>query len=94
MKNYTIIIFLFLNSFNVSAQEKDLKLKVVTINVWSGLNYNGVFRMGDYETKTRKGERFNILVSQIKELDPDIIFLQEANPVKYYSERLDKYIFS
>jgi endonuclease/exonuclease/phosphatase family metal-dependent hydrolase len=63
-------------------------LKILTINVWSGLDYKGSFRVGDYEPGETKELRFRWLVSQIKELGPDIIFVQEANPVQRYSGNL------
>lgn len=66
------------------------KLKLLTINVWSGLNYKGFFKVGEHETKQIREKRFRSLVSQIKELDPDIIFLQEVNPVRKYSRKLAK----
>ena len=63
-------------------------LRVLTINVWSGLDYIGKIRCGDYEQEMRRELRFRALLIQIRRLDPDIIFLQEANPVGAYSARL------
>lgn len=81
-----ILLLMLLISFSVFAQNS--KLKIVTINVWSGLDYNGSLKMAQYESPTRKNERFLILLSQLKELSPDIIFLQETNSVGEYSARL------
>jgi len=64
------------------------QLKILTINVWSGLDYNGIFNMGEYETDEIRGNRFKSLVPRIKEISPDIIFIQEANPVSEYTTRL------
>jgi endonuclease/exonuclease/phosphatase family metal-dependent hydrolase len=63
-------------------------LRILTINVWSGLDYKGVIRMGEYETAERRKLRFQALLSQIQEINPDVIFVQEANPVAKYSARL------
>jgi endonuclease/exonuclease/phosphatase family metal-dependent hydrolase len=63
-------------------------LRFLTINVWSGLDYEGFFKYGEYESKLRRGQRFDLLLTQIRELDPDVIFLQEANPVGRYANRL------
>lgn len=65
-------------------------LKILTINVWTGLNYQGSIKMGEYESKLIRKKRFLSLVTQIVELDPDIIFIQEANPVRNYSRKLSK----
>ncbi len=63
-------------------------LKIITINVWSGLDYHGFFNFGEYEPEGRRELRFQLLVAQLRNLDPDIIFIQEANPVGSYSSRL------
>jgi len=63
-------------------------LKVLTINVWSGLDYNGTFKMGEYESRQVRESRFRSLVAQIEQLSPDIIFVQEANPVGKYAAKL------
>ena len=63
-------------------------LRVVTINVWSGLDYIGNWRMGEYESAERREIRFQLLLAQIRKLDPDVILLQEANPVSQFTARL------
>jgi endonuclease/exonuclease/phosphatase family metal-dependent hydrolase len=67
---------------------QNIKLKVLTANVWSGLDYRGTFKFGEYESDEIRERRFEVLIKQIKELDPDIIFTQEANPVGNYASRL------
>ncbi len=63
-------------------------LRVVTINVWSGLDYRGTVRFGEYETMDRREKRFDLLVSGLRRLAPDVVFIQEANPVDRFSSRL------
>ncbi len=63
-------------------------LKILTINVWSGLDYIGTFSAGDYEPPGRRDARFAELVRQTRELDPDVILLQEANPAGRFARRL------
>jgi endonuclease/exonuclease/phosphatase family metal-dependent hydrolase len=63
-------------------------LKVLTLNVWSGLDYIGTFSVGDYEPPGRRDARFDELVRQVRELDPDILFLQEVNPAGRFARRL------
>jgi endonuclease/exonuclease/phosphatase family metal-dependent hydrolase len=81
-----IIIFIILLPSIFFAQTKSLK--IMTINVWSGLDYNGTFKMGEYESPDRREERFKILLAEIRKTSPDIIFLQEANPIDKYVKRL------
>lgn len=69
---------------------QDSKLKVLTINVWSGLDYSGTFSFGEYETDERRELRFKALLEQIKKLDPDVILTQETNPIVRFSSRLAK----
>ena len=67
----------------------DMKtLRIVTINVWSGLDYHGSFMFGQYESEEKRELRFQMLVDQLKGLDPDVVFVQEANPVREFSSRL------
>jgi endonuclease/exonuclease/phosphatase family metal-dependent hydrolase len=61
---------------------------VLDINVWSGLTYEGTFKMGEYEKTGRREMRFRALLEQIRKNDPDVIFIQEANPVRKYASRL------
>ncbi len=83
LKKY-FLFFLFLLCLNIYSQS----LKVITINVWSGLDYKGTFKMGEYEGEEQRDKRFQFLVSQLKNINADVIFLQEANPVKTYSSRI------
>jgi endonuclease/exonuclease/phosphatase family metal-dependent hydrolase len=64
------------------------RLRLLTINVWTGLDYVGWWRMGEYESAEQREVRFRSLVIQLKRLDPDVIFLQEVNPVSGYASRL------
>ena len=72
--------------FENNGQENELK--ILTINVWSGLDYHGTFKMGEYETFEIRQKRFDSLVKQLKLLQPDIIFIQEANPVSKFASQL------
>ena len=64
------------------------QIRIVTINVWSGLDYHGSLHFGEYETAVRRELRFRLLLRQVKALDPDVLFVQEANPVDRFSSRL------
>lgn len=63
-------------------------LRLLTINVWSGLDYKGSLRFGAYESRQKRQDRYDSLLAQIRELDPDVIFLQEVNPAAGFSARL------
>lgn len=63
-------------------------LGVMTINVWSGLTYRGAIKMGAYETPDRREQRFQALVAEIERLRPDVIGINEANPLPQYAARL------
>jgi len=63
-------------------------LKVVTMNIWSGLDYIGQSRMGEYETVEVRESRFRILLEGLKTTRPDVIALQEANPVSEQARTL------
>jgi hypothetical protein len=63
-------------------------LRFLTINVWSGLDYQGLFRMGEYETAPERRARYGALVSGLKALAPDVIAVNEANPLPSYMRHL------
>jgi hypothetical protein len=63
-------------------------LRFLTINVWSGLDYQGFFRMGEYETAPERQARYGALVSSLEALAPDVIAVNEANPIPAYMRRL------
>lgn len=65
-------------------------LKVLDINVWSGLDYLGYLKTGEYESADEREKRYQALRIQIKELDPDIIGIHEANKLPDYAERFAK----
>jgi len=62
------------------------EIRILTINVWSGLTYKGFFKMRRYPDKPEK--RYQLLLSEIGKLAPDIIAIQEANPLPRYAQRL------
>ncbi|MGA2586312.1 MAG: endonuclease/exonuclease/phosphatase family protein [Candidatus Aminicenantales bacterium] len=64
------------------------RLRVLTVNVWSGLDYEGFAKFGEYEPRERREHRFTVLVDRIKALAPDIVFLQEANTAARFAARL------
>ncbi len=64
------------------------QLRMLTINAWSGLDYKGSFKMGEYELPEIRDARMLNLIKQIKLLAPDIIFLQEVNPIKELTKRI------
>lgn len=89
---FLLVMVCFGHAQNNQVYDRSIKktssLRILTLNVWSGLDYEGTFRMGEYEKKGERDKRFQLLVKEIKKIDPDVIFLQEANPVQSYSARL------
>ncbi len=69
------------------ASAQSTGLRIVTINAWSGLDYNGFLRFGEYESPGQREARFDALLRQTRELKPDVIFVQEANPLPAYAKR-------
>ncbi len=94
-KNFIFLLLILI--FDTSIRSEDIQyvtknnsLSILDINVWSGLDYKGYFKMGEYETATVREKRYRALRSQIKQLDPDIIGIHEANKLPYYAKRLAK----
>ncbi len=66
----------------------DERVRVVTVNVWSGLDYHGAIRFGEYESRERREARFRTLIRDLRSVAPDVLFIQEANPADEFSARL------
>jgi endonuclease/exonuclease/phosphatase family metal-dependent hydrolase len=64
------------------------EIRILTINVWSGLTYEGTFSISRHQDEPEK--RYECLIKEIRNLAPDIIAIQEANPLPAYAERLAK----
>ncbi len=84
----SVILIIVLSAKLLNAAQEHHNLKIVTVNVWSGLDYDGIISVGEYEKPQRRKERFEILLKQLKAEDPDVIFIQEANPVGGFSTGL------
>ncbi len=67
------------------AETEPESLTVLTINVWSGLDYRGSLKMGEYEPKVVREQRTRLLIEQLKELAPDVVALNEANKLPRYA---------
>ena len=61
-------------------------IRILTINVWSGLTYEGTFAVGHYPDEPEI--RYKRLLEGVRQLGPDVITIQEANPLPGYAERL------
>ena len=66
------------------------RVKFLTVNVWSGLTYKGTFRSGMYESKDQRAFRYGLLVNELREIDPDVIALNEANMLPGYAKRISR----
>ncbi len=89
---FSIIFFLILVALAIFTYGQEVtahaSLRILDINVWSGLNYKGSIKMGEYETRDVREKRYQALLTQIKKLNPDVIGIQEANKLPDYAERL------
>ncbi|MCZ7583842.1 MAG: endonuclease/exonuclease/phosphatase family protein [Deltaproteobacteria bacterium] len=63
-------------------------LKVLTYNVWHGLNPTGLIRFSEYETAEERDTRYRHFLDQVRRLDPDVLLLQETNPAPVFTARL------
>ena len=86
-----VFIFLFLSFYLVgswgelvtqamSQAAKGQTLKVVNYNIWHGLG-GGFLKMEELEPPEYKRQRYKKQMVELKEAQPDVLFLQEVNPV-------------
>lgn len=63
-------------------------IKIVNMNVWFGLDARGYRKFGEYESESRRQQRFQMLCAGLQALDPDVIGIQEANKLPQYADKL------
>jgi len=61
---------------------------LVNMNVWFGLEARGYLTFGEHESSAKKKARFKILTEGLKNLQPDVIGIQEANLLPGYARTL------
>jgi endonuclease/exonuclease/phosphatase family metal-dependent hydrolase len=83
---YLVVVFAVLGLAGVPAAAQNLR--VVTINVWAGLDYKGYLKMGEYQEPEVRALRTQILVEQLRGIDADVIAVNEANKLPRYARRL------
>ena len=93
-KKLLVAVLFVLLGIGLAAQEITTQsygtLKLATINVWSGSDYQGMLAFGEWETEAVREQRYQNLLAELRQLSPDLIFLQEVNPVRRYSRRIAK----
>ena len=62
-----------------------MHLSVATLNTWHGLDGSGVLSFGRLETKDERKSRLKAQIEQLKLLDPDILVLEELNPLPLHA---------
>lgn len=60
------------------------------MNVWFGLDFHGIIKFGEYETNRTRVARFHNLTDGFKDQQPDVVGIQEANPLPDYVKKTIK----
>ena len=68
---------------------KALELSIINYNLWHGLG-QGYFKRKELEPPGRLDRRFQHQLNLLKEAQPDILFLQELNPVSSRAKTIAK----
>jgi endonuclease/exonuclease/phosphatase family metal-dependent hydrolase len=79
--------FLFV-LLSISICQGQQPLRVVTLNVWTGLDYHGIFMIGEYESPEVRETRLRMVEDMLRTTRPDIVALQEVNPVHKLVRRI------
>ena len=82
-----ILVFAVLSVASAVCAEN---ISVATVDVWSGLTYRGVVRVREYEDRAAREFRYDLLSAGLADLAPDIIAIQDANPLPAYAVRLSE----
>ncbi|MBW6514620.1 MAG: BamA/TamA family outer membrane protein [Candidatus Syntrophosphaera sp.] len=79
-----------LSLLSLLAAGDERPFRIIDINVWSGTDYQGRLAFSMWESPSLLEQRYQILLANLKEADPDVIFIQETSPVDRYTRRLAK----
>lgn len=69
------------------AQRRALKLKMINYNLWFGLG-QGFLKKQELESPVRRQMRLQYQMALLKDEKPDVLFLQEVNPVESLSQEI------
>jgi endonuclease/exonuclease/phosphatase family metal-dependent hydrolase len=83
-----LIVVLLICSISAAGLGQPATLRIVTLNIWSGLDYLGTFSVGEFESEEQRMLRSGKLVEELRRINPDVLFLQEVNPVVGTSRHL------
>lgn len=72
----TAFVVLLISAF-VGPLASAEELKLVTLNIWSGLDYEGTFKFGEYESDDVREARYDKQLEMLKVLNPDILTTNE-----------------
>ncbi|HEY6950874.1 MAG TPA: endonuclease/exonuclease/phosphatase family protein, partial [Bacteroidota bacterium] len=62
-------------------------LKIVTVNLWTGLDYHGTLAIGAYESPEVREKRLSAVEQMLLSVHPDVVALQEVNPAARIARR-------
>ncbi|MBK7891103.1 MAG: endonuclease/exonuclease/phosphatase family protein [Bdellovibrionales bacterium] len=65
------------------------RFSILTFNVWHGLAERGLLRFREFEEASRRRSRWQLALSEMQRYRPDVICLQELNPL---SEKLSELV--
>lgn len=63
-------------------------LKLLSLNTWFGLGAYHIIGLEAYQSAKAQEKRYQCLVAGLRRHAPDVVFLQEANPLPKYARRL------
>jgi endonuclease/exonuclease/phosphatase family metal-dependent hydrolase len=63
-------------------------LTILTYNLWHALNPDGPVRFAEQDTPTEREARLQTFLHHARELNPDVMFLEEVNPAPRLARRI------
>lgn len=58
-------------------------LKVATLNTWNGFNDHSTVMLDSLETRAERMARLDRQIAALRQIKPDLLFLQELNPLPF-----------
>ncbi len=73
------------------SQREPLKLKIINYNLWFGLG-EGFFKRKELEPTQHRQDRFQHQLDLLRSAQPDILFIQEVNPVASQTQTIAQHL--
>jgi len=90
---FVSLLFILARTTVSLAESNPSKLKLLSLNLWHGLDAKGLINFGRLETLQENESRFKRTIDLLQKENFDLLFLQEVNPIRSRSSQLAEVLY-